>query len=105
LLAGVSCGGSQRFQGLKCARNRVCIRRFVARVQPWDWTLAALAMADAIIKGDNLLIVPGARYAADIDDKALRPRAPLTLAPVAEIGFAARDRYSDAQAGAIERFA
>jgi len=103
--------GTPRFSGVNWTRNLARIDAFVALAADWGWNPAALAIAWVIAQGEHIFTIPGTRYARHVEENALAAETPLTAVQVAAIervlpvGFAAGDRYTDSQWGAIERYA
>ena len=103
--------GTPRFSGVNWTRNLARIDAFVALASDWGWNPAALAIAWVIAQGEHIFTIPGTRYISHIEENALAAKTPLTAVQVAAIervlpvGFAAGDRYTEQQWGAIERYA
>ena len=103
--------GMPRFTGINWERNLAWADKFVALARSWNWNPSALAIAWVLAKGEHIIALPGMRSAKHLEEDASAAHTALTSAQVAEIervlpiGFAAGDRYSDAQWGAAQRYA
>lgn len=103
--------GLPRFNGLNWKRNREWAGKFIALAKSWNWNPAALSIAWVLAKGDHIIALPGMRSAKHLEedasgaDRALTPDEVAEIERVLPIGFAAGDRYSDAQWGAAQRYA
>ena len=99
-----------RFTGLNWTRNLARIDAYVEVAQSFDRDPGELAMAWVLAQGDQILTIPGTRYAANLAHDARAADRPLTAAEAEAIarvlppGWAAGDRYTDAQWANIERY-
>ncbi len=99
-----------RFQGLNWRRNRDRVRPFLDLAKSWGVAPAALALAWILAKAPNIAPIPGTRTAEHLDECAAAADLDLDAARLAEIerilppGFAAGERYSDAQWVGIEKY-
>ena len=94
-----------RFQGVNWRRNRDRLKAFVALAESWGLKPATLAIAWTLAKAPHIVPIPGARFAAHLEECAAAGKIDLTDAQVAEIeralplGFAAGERYSESPVG------
>jgi aryl-alcohol dehydrogenase-like predicted oxidoreductase len=99
-----------RFAGLNWKRNLARIDAFVEVARSFGRDPCELAIAWILAQGPHVLAIPGTRYpenlAADVRgaDKPLTPAEAETVARVLPVGWAAGDRYTDAQWNNVERY-
>ena len=99
-----------RFQGLNWRRNRDRIAPYLALAKSWNVKPAALALAWTLAKAPHVVPIPGTRTGGHLEECAEAPDFDLSGARLAElesvlpIGFAAGERYSDAQWVGIQRY-
>ncbi len=99
-----------RFQGLNWRRNRDRVGPFLALAKSWGVAPATLALAWILAKAPHIAPIPGTRTAGRLDECAAAADLDLDAARLAEIerilpvGFAAGERYSDAQWVGIEKY-
>ena len=99
-----------RFQGVNWRRNRDRLKAFVALAEAWGLKPATLAIAWTLAKAEHVVPIPGARFAAHLEECAAGGKIDLTDAQVAEIeralplGFAAGERYSESQWVGIQKY-
>lgn len=99
-----------RFAGGNWPRNLAALDRFVALAKEWGLTPPQLAVAWTLAKGEHVVPIPGTRYEAHLvenvsaENVALTPQQLAALEKALPVGFAAGDRYTDAQWGGVERF-
>ena len=99
-----------RFTGLNWTRNLVRIDAYVELARSFDRDPGELALAWALAQGPHILTIPGTRYAetlahdARAADKPLTPAEAEALARALPPGWAAGDRYTEAQWANIERY-
>ncbi len=102
--------GIPRWQEPNLSRNLQTFEPFRAFCQARGWTVSAAALAWLLDRGDHLIPIPGTRTAAHLADWAGADEIVFTDTDRAEIdrllppGWAAGDRYSDAQAVGPERY-
>ncbi|PYC48125.1 aldo/keto reductase [Litorivita pollutaquae] len=101
---------SPRFTEPNYSYNRRQIDGFRSFCQSKGWTTAAGALAWVLDRGYHLIPIPGTRTAAHLSEWLGATDIHLTDADRTEIarllpaGFAAGDRYSDAQMRGVERY-
>jgi aryl-alcohol dehydrogenase-like predicted oxidoreductase len=99
-----------RFTGRNWTRNLQRIDAFVALAQSFGRDPSELALAWVLAQGPHVLAIPGTRYPENLAHDARAATRPLTAAEGREIaallpvGWAAGDRYTDAQWANIERY-
>ncbi len=99
-----------RFQGLNWRRNRDRVGPFLALARSWGVAPATLALAWILAKAPHIAPIPGTRTAEHLDECAAAADLDLDAARLAEIerilpvGFAAGERYTDAQWVGIEKY-
>ena len=99
-----------RFQGLNWRRNRDRLVPFLGLAKSWGLKPATLAIAWALAKAQHIVPIPGTRGAEHLEECAAAGEIDLTEAQLAEIervlplGFAAGERYSDAQWVGIQKY-
>jgi len=102
--------GNPRFTGLNWQRNLARIDAYLELARSLGRDPCELAIAWVLAQGQHVLAIPGTRYpenlAADARaaDKPLTPAEAEALARVLPAGWAAGDRYTDAQWNNIERY-
>lgn len=101
---------SPRFVGVNWTRNLTALDRFAALAAEWRLTPAQLALAWTLAKGDHVIPIPGTRFEARAAENVEAAGIVLTADQIARlekalpVGFAAGDRYTDAQWGGVERY-
>ena len=99
-----------RFSGLNWRRNLARIEAYVELAKSYQRDPCELALAWVLAQGPHVLAIPGTRYpenlAHDVSaaEKPLRPAEDEALKRVLPVGWAAGDRYTDAQWNNIERY-
>jgi aryl-alcohol dehydrogenase-like predicted oxidoreductase len=99
-----------RFHGLNWRRNRDRLDPFLALAQGWGTKPATLAIAWILAKAPHVVPIPGTRTAEHLAECAAAADFDLDAARLAEIervlpiGFAAGERYSEAQWVGIEKY-
>jgi aryl-alcohol dehydrogenase-like predicted oxidoreductase len=99
-----------RFTGLNWRRNLARIDAYVALAKSFGRHPCELALAWVLAQGDHVLAIPGTRYPGNLAHDARAAEKPLTAAEAAAlakalpIGWAAGDRYTEAQWVNIERY-
>ena len=99
-----------RFVGENWRRNLARIDAFVDLAKSFGRDPCELANAWALAQGEHVLTIPGTRYAENLAHNARAGERALTeaegeaLARVLPVGWAAGDRYTDAQWADIERY-
>jgi aryl-alcohol dehydrogenase-like predicted oxidoreductase len=99
-----------RFQGVNWRRNRDRLKAFVALAESRGLKPATLAIAWTLAKAPHIVPIPGARFAAHLEECAQAGEIDLTSAQLAEIeralplGFAAGERYSESQWVGIQKY-
>jgi aryl-alcohol dehydrogenase-like predicted oxidoreductase len=99
-----------RFMGLNWERNLAHIDAFAALARSFDRDPGELALAWILAQGPHILTIPGTRYAKTLAHDARAADRPLTsaegegIARVLPVGWAAGDRYAEAQWSNIERY-
>jgi aryl-alcohol dehydrogenase-like predicted oxidoreductase len=99
-----------RFTGLNWKRNLARIDAYVALARGFGRDPCELAIAWALAQGPHVLAIPGTRYTDNLAHNARAAAKPLTpseaqaLARALPVGWAAGDRYTDAQWANIERY-
>jgi aryl-alcohol dehydrogenase-like predicted oxidoreductase len=99
-----------RFTGLNWTRNLARIDAYVEVARAFGRDPGELAMAWVLAQGEPILTIPGTRYAENLAhdaraaDKPLTPAEAEAIARVLPPGWAAGDRYTEAQWANIERF-
>jgi aryl-alcohol dehydrogenase-like predicted oxidoreductase len=102
--------GNPRFTGLNWQRNLARIDAYLALAQSLGRDPCELAIAWVLAQGPHVLAIPGTRYPENLAADARAADKPLTtaeaeaLARVLPAGWAAGDRYTDAQWNNIERY-
>jgi aryl-alcohol dehydrogenase-like predicted oxidoreductase len=102
--------GNPRFMGENHAANLARTDAFRRFARDRGWTAAATALAWVLDRAPHVIPIPGTRTAAHLRDWAGGAAIRLSAEDHAEIdrllppGFAAGDRYSDAQMAGIERY-
>lgn len=102
--------GNPRFTGLNWQRNLARIDAYLALAQSLGRAPCELAIAWVLAQGPHVLAIPGTRYPDNLAADARAADKPLTtseaeaLARVLPAGWAAGDRYTDAQWNNIERY-
>jgi aryl-alcohol dehydrogenase-like predicted oxidoreductase len=102
--------GSPRFSGLNWKRNLARIDAYLELAISFGRDPCELALAWVLAQDPHVLAIPGTRYpenlAADISaaEKPLTATEAEALARVLSVGWAAGDRYTDAQWNNIERY-
>lgn len=110
LAAGDFRKNNPRFTGLNWKRNLARIDAYVELADSFGRDPCELALAWVLAQGQHVLAIPGTRYpenlAADARaaDKPLSPAEAEALAKVLPVGWAAGDRYTEAQWNNIERY-
>ena len=99
-----------RFTGLNWSRNLQRIEAYVALAQSFGRDPGELAIAWALAQAPQVLAIPGTRYPDNLAHDARAAENPLTAAEAEAIsralpvGWAAGDRYTEAQWANIERY-
>ncbi len=99
-----------RFTGLNWRRNRDRLRAYLDLAEQWAINPSTLAIAWTLARAPNVLPIPGTRTAAHLKECAaaaeiaLAPEQMSELARVMPAGFAAGERYADAQWVGIEKY-
>jgi aryl-alcohol dehydrogenase-like predicted oxidoreductase len=99
-----------RFQGMNWRRNRDRLEPFLALARAWGMKPATLAVAWTLAKAPHVVPIPGTRAAEHLAECAAAADFDLDAARLAEIervlpiGFAAGERYSEAQWVGIEKY-
>ena len=99
-----------RFVGENWRRNLQRIDAYVALAKSFERDPCELAIAWALAQGEHVLTIPGTRYPENLAHNARAAERPLTsaeaaaLARILPVGWAAGDRYTDAQWANIERY-
>ena len=99
-----------RFEGLNWRRNRDRVRPFLALARSWGVAPATLALAWVLARAPHIVPIPGTRTAEHLEECAAAADLDLDATRLAEIerilpvGFAAGERYADAQWIGIERY-
>jgi aryl-alcohol dehydrogenase-like predicted oxidoreductase len=102
--------GTPRFSGLNWKRNLAKIDEFVALARSFGRDPGELAIAWVLAQGPHVLAIPGTRYAENLAhdaraaERPLRPEEAEAIARALPVGWAAGDRYSDAQWANVERY-
>ena len=102
--------GNPRFTGLNWRRNLVRIDAYLELAKSFGRDPCELAIAWVLAQGPHVLAIPGTRYPENLAADARAAEKPLTaaeaeaLARVLPVGWAAGDRYTDAQWSNIERY-
>ena len=102
--------GNPRFQGLNWRRNRDRLAPFLVLAKSWDVAPATLAVAWILAKAPHIVPIPGSRTAEHLEQCAAAADFEIDAARLAEIerilpvGFAAGERYADAQWVGIEKY-
>jgi len=101
---------SPRFQGAEWRRNRQRLEPYLTLAKKWGVKPSTLAIAWTLAKGAHVVPIPGTRSADHLEECAEAARVDLSDAQIAEIeralpvGFAAGERYSDAQWVGIQKY-
>ena len=99
-----------RFEALNWRRNRARLEPFFALAKSWNVAPAALAIAWTLAKAPHIVPIPGTRTAEHLEECAAATGFDLDAARLAQLervlplGFAAGERYSDAQWAGIEKY-
>jgi len=99
-----------RFSGLNWKRNLARIDAYAELAQSLGRDPAELALAWVLAQGDHVLAIPGTRYPGNLAHNARAAERPLTageaetIARTLPVGWAAGDRYTEAQWANIERY-
>ncbi|MDW4499001.1 aldo/keto reductase [Sulfitobacter sp. D35] len=99
-----------RFSDENYARNRALIDAFKVHARAGGHTVAELALAWVLNRGDHLIPIPGTRTAEHLAEWAgaseinLDDEAMVAIEAILPAGFAFGDRYSDNQMQAVERY-
>jgi aryl-alcohol dehydrogenase-like predicted oxidoreductase len=99
-----------RFVGLNWKRNLAKIDEYVALAKSFGRDPGELAIAWVLAQGPHILAIPGTRYPENLASDARAAAKPLTaeegeaLARVLPPGWAAGDRYTEAQWANVERY-
>ncbi len=99
-----------RFTDLNWTRNLARIDAYVERARALGRDPGELAMAWVLAQGPHILTIPGTRYAENLAHDARAAERPLSGAEAEAIvcllppGWAAGDRYTEAQWANIERY-
>jgi aryl-alcohol dehydrogenase-like predicted oxidoreductase len=99
-----------RFTGQNWTRNLARIDAYVEVARAFGRDPGELALAWVLAQGPHILTIPGTRYAqtlahdARAADKPLTPAEAEAIARVLPPGWAAGDRYTEAQWANIERY-
>ncbi len=99
-----------RFVDPNYSYNRAYLERFRDFALGRGWSPAALAIAWTLAQGEHVMPIPGTRTPDHLAELAEGADIALSAADLAEIeailpiGFAAGDRYSDAQYNNVERY-
>lgn len=102
--------GNPRWQEPNLTRNLESVAPFIAFCRDRGWRSAAAALAWVLDRGDHLIPIPGTRTADHLNEWAGADRIAFTDEDRAEIdrllpaGWAAGDRYNDAQSVGPERY-
>src|SRR5579871_3169627 len=103
-------GINPRFQGLDWRRNRDRLGPYLGLARSWGVEPATLAIAWTLAKSPHVVPIPGTRSAEHLAQCAAAAEIALNAAQIAEIervlpiGFAAGERYSDAQWVGIQKY-
>jgi aryl-alcohol dehydrogenase-like predicted oxidoreductase len=99
-----------RFQGTNWRRNRDRLPPYLALARSWGVEPSTLTIAWTLAKAPHIVPIPGTRSAGHLEECAKAAELHLDAAKVAEIerilpiGFAAGERYSDAQWVGIQKY-
>jgi aryl-alcohol dehydrogenase-like predicted oxidoreductase len=99
-----------RFTGRNWERNLARIDAFAEFARSSDRDPGELALAWVLAQGPHILAIPGTRYAQTLAHDARAADKPLTsaeaegIARLLPVGWAAGDRYTEAQWSNIERY-
>jgi aryl-alcohol dehydrogenase-like predicted oxidoreductase len=99
-----------RFQDLNWRRNRDRLGPYLELARSWGVKPATLAIAWTLARGPHVVPIPGTRSAGHLGECAAAADLALDAAQVTEIervlpvGFAAGERYSDAQWVGIQKY-
>lgn len=99
-----------RFAGLNWKRNLARIDAYLELAKSCGRDPCELAIAWVLAQGPHVLAIPGTRYPENLVADARAADKPLTaaeaeaLARVLPVGWAAGDRYTDAQWNNVERY-
>ena len=113
-IAALSAGdfrkNNPRFTGLNWTRNLERIDAYVALAREFGRDPGELAIAWVLAQGPHVLAIPGTRYRQNLAhdvraaEKPLRPAEAQAIARLLPVGWAAGDRYTEAQWSNIERY-
>ncbi len=99
-----------RFTGLNWTRNLARIDAYVELAKSLGRDPCELAIAWVLAQGDHVLAIPGTRYPENLAHDVRAAQRPLTaaeaeaIASILPVGWAAGDRYTEAQWANIERY-
>jgi aryl-alcohol dehydrogenase-like predicted oxidoreductase len=99
-----------RFTGLNWTRNLARIDEYMELAKSFGREPCELALAWVLAQGPHVLAIPGTRYPENLAqdargaEKPLRPEEAAALARLLPPGWAAGDRYTEAQWNNIERY-
>ena len=102
--------GGPRFSGVNWKRNLARIDAYVELAKSFGRDPCELAIAWVLAQGPHVLAIPGTRYPENLAhdaraaEKPLSPEEAAALAKLLPVGWAAGDRYTEAQWGNIERY-
>lgn len=100
--------GNPRFQGLNWRRNRDRLAAWLALAARWDMKPATLAIAWLLSKSPGVIPIPGTRSGRHLSECAaaheLNGAQMAEIEAVLPVGFAAGERYNDAQWIGIEKY-
>ncbi|HXT07187.1 MAG TPA: aldo/keto reductase [Roseiarcus sp.] len=102
--------GNPRFRGLNWQRNLARIDAYLELSKSLGRDPCELAIAWVLAQGEQVLAIPGTRYADNLAADVRAAEKPLSGAEAEELarllpaGWAAGDRYTDAQWNNIERY-
>ena len=99
-----------RFAGVNWRRNRNRLGPYLDLAKRWQIPPATLAIAWTLARGSNVVPIPGTRSARHLEECAAAAEVDLSKDQIAElerilpVGFAAGERYSDAQWVGIQKY-
>ncbi len=99
-----------RFTGLNWTRNLQRIDAYVALAREFGRDPCELAIAWVLAQGPHVLAIPGTRYRENLAhdvraaERPLEPAEAQAIARLLPVGWAAGDRYAEAQWSNIERY-
>lgn len=99
-----------RFSGTNWQRNRVARDKYLALAADWGVDPSSLAIAWVLAQAPHIIAIPGTRSAdhlaadAAAADLVLTPEQISTLETLLPVGFAAGERYTQAQWMNVERY-